>query len=66
VTGNDWFNSRLRPAEKDREEQPAPDFDGGARTTIPPKPPSMNVLIRRAVFGDVAGLTPRPDGPDAA
>ncbi len=31
-------------------EQPPPGFDGGARASLPPAPPSMNERLRAAVL----------------
>lgn len=67
--GNDWFRSLLRPVpepDEDREPSTPPSFDGGARSPVPAPPPSMNQLIRRAQFGNVAGTDDRPQPPEAA
>lgn len=61
--GNDWLRSLLRPTPDDEaepEETPV-DYEGGTRKPTPPPPPSMNAAIRRARFGNVAGIDEPPD-----
>ena len=60
--GNDWFRSLLAPDTFDEtppDTEPPPDFDGGARKSTAPPAPSMNLAIRRAHYGNVAGLDDR-------
>jgi len=61
--GSAWFRSILDPGPVDDEqyeqEEPPPSSDGGARTSIAPPAPSMNLAIRRAHYGNVAGIDDR-------
>jgi len=64
----DWLRAILRPEPPpdDTDPEPTPvSFDGGTRTTMPAPAPSMSERIRRARFGNVAGLHQPPDD-DAA
>lgn len=55
--GNDWIRRVLtghdaEATDTEAEEEPAPpSFDGGPRTSVPPAPPTMSSLIRRARWG---------------
>lgn len=66
MASTDWVRAILRPPESEDgtpEATSLPSFDGGARISIAAPAPGMNVTIRRAALGDVAGLyDPRHGG----
>ncbi len=62
TAARDWLGAILRPEPDEVDEATVPSFDGGARSPLPAPPVGMNVLIRRARFGD--GTDARCGGED--